>query len=96
MHAWYAARHPYVQFNYYYLCTVLGKIVKLPGVYDYKLYVLYYMSRMITGLRFRGTYCSPPASTAEACVALADDHLAFAALALLEGLHWQHGAKQQS
>lgn len=53
------------------------------------------MSR-ITGLRFRGTYYSPPASTAEACVALAADHLAFAALALLGGPHWQHGAKQQA
>jgi len=50
----------------------------------------------ITGLRFRGTYYSPPASTAEACVALAADHLAFAALALLGGPHWQHGAKQQA
>ena len=53
------------------------------------------MSR-ITGLYFRGAYCSPPASSAKACVALAADHLAFAALALLEGSHWQHDAKQHA
>ena len=70
----------------------LGRIAKLPGI---QLIVVLCLA-LITGLRFRGPYYPPPASPAEACVALAADHLAFAALALLGGPHWQHGAKQQA
>ena len=67
---------------------VLGRIAKLPGIQLIVVLCLALRACVSEGLTIP--------STAEACVALAADHLAFAALALLGGPHWQHGATQQA
>ena len=67
---------------------VLGRIAKLPGIQLIVVPCLTLRACVSEGLTIP--------STAEACVALAADHLAFAALALLGGPHWQHGATQRA